>query len=277
MQGYRTETLRIGDLDLAFHLQDGDGPVAILQHGLCGDAAQPAQVFPPGTGFRHGVLECRGHGHSGTGPLERLSIATFAQDLIFMLERLGPCVLGGISMGAAIAQRIAVIRPDLVRGLILARPAWVCEAAPANMAANLAVGERLSRPATIDERDDFLGSTIGQRLAERAPDNLASLLGFFDRTPRASTAALLSRIARDGPGVTEAQLQDLRLPVLVIGHGQDEIHPLAHARRLAALIPGAELVEIPSKAQDKAGYTAAFRTALAHFLNERISDAKTRS
>ena len=55
----------------------------------------------------------------------------------------------------------------------------------------------------------FEASETARLLAEIAPDNLASLRGFFSREPQAITAALLQAIAADGPGVSE---EDLRNP-----------------------------------------------------------------
>jgi pimeloyl-ACP methyl ester carboxylesterase len=110
-------------------------------------------------------------------------------------------------------------------------------------------------------------------LAEQAPDNLASLTGFFTRQPRPVTAELLTRISRDGPGITEAQLAALSIPALVIGHGEDVIHPLSHARQLSAAIPGARLSEIPPKAQGRSAYESAFRTALSQFIQEMLDDS----
>lgn len=273
MQGYASHPFRRGAVELAFHVQDGDGPVFVFQHGLCGDALQPAQVAPPGA--RHVVLDCRGHGQSAAGPLDLLSIATFAEDLAALIkgQSFGPCVIGGISMGAAIALRLAVTRPDLVRALVLARPAWICAAAPQNMEPNAHVGEMLLQAPDPAEREEYLRSPEAQQLAAEAPDNLASLSGFFDRPPRAVTAALLTRISRDGPGVTEADLAALRIPTLVIGHDRDLIHPWTHATRLAALIPGAQLVKIPAKSDDKPGYVTGFRAALAQFLHGLPGDA----
>ena len=49
----------------------GSGPAMVFQHGLCGDAGQAAQVFPDG--FTRLTLECRGHGASEAGALDRLS------------------------------------------------------------------------------------------------------------------------------------------------------------------------------------------------------------
>jgi pimeloyl-ACP methyl ester carboxylesterase len=103
-------------------------------------------------------------------------------------------------------------------------------------------------------------------LATAGPDNLATLMGFFSRQPLDVTAALLGSIAADGPGVTETDLRSLTVPTLVIGHEMDVVHPLAFAEKLAALIPGARLVRITPKAQNRDRYVADMRSALADFL-----------
>jgi pimeloyl-ACP methyl ester carboxylesterase len=247
----------------------GCGPLVVFQHGLCGDAAQPAEVFPGDKGFRHAVLNCRGHGGSPLGPVKDLLIATFADDVARMITALPtpPVAVGGISMGAAIALRLAVRRPDLVPALILSRPAWVTESAPANMQPNTLVGQMLVQGLAA-----FDATEIARDLAEVAPDNLASLRGFFARQPLSDTAALLTRISADGPGVTEAELAALRLPVLVLGTEQDHVHPMAHAVRLAGLIPGAVLIEIPPKGQNRAAHVAAMQSAILGFL-KGLTDA----
>lgn len=249
--------------------EQGEGQPLVLQHGLCADAAQPAEVFPGG-GWRCLTLECRGHGRSDAGPPGRLSIAAFADDLAALIEARagGPVVLGGISMGAAISTRLAVLRPDLVRALVLARPAWVDAAAPDNMAPNALVGELLAAHPPEEARRRFEASEAARRLAAEAPDNLASLRGFFARQPLATTAELLRRISADGPGVSRAQLAALRVPALVLGTPRDLVHPLAHVDALAALIPGARRRVITSKAEGKERYLAEFRAAVAEFLAE---------
>lgn len=245
----------------------GAGLPVIFQHGLCGDAKQVAEVFPNDPRFRRITLECRGHGASELGD-GLLSIASFTDDLVALIESLGetPVVVGGISMGAAISLRLAVYRPDLVRALILARPAWLTRAAPANMAPNAEVGRLLSAMAPAEALATFLASKTARDLKDEAPANLASLESFFTRAPISTTAALLRAIAADGPGVSDETLRALKAPTLVIGHGRDAIHPFAHAQALAALIPHARLVAITAKADDKRRYIADFQTALATFL-----------
>ena len=256
-------------LSLAVH-DRGSGLPAVFQHGLCGDAGQPAEVFPFDLPARCLTLECRGHGGSEAGDSECFSLQTFADDLASWLDNLalGPVVLGGISMGAAIALRLAIVRPDLVRALVLARPAWIAEAGPTNMEPNALVGALLAGYDPAEARARFEASGTARDLAAAAPDNLASLRGFFSREPQAVTAALLARISADGPGVSRADIAALRIPTLLIGTEADAIHPLGHAETLAALIPGARLARITPKALDKPRYVQDFRAALAQFLSE---------
>jgi pimeloyl-ACP methyl ester carboxylesterase len=49
---------------VALRVDDGGGPgtPVVFQHGLCGDARQTAEVFPPDPAFRRRTLACRGHG-----------------------------------------------------------------------------------------------------------------------------------------------------------------------------------------------------------------------
>lgn len=253
-------------LRLAVYGQGGDGPALVFQHGLCGDARQIAEAMQ-GLGRQswHG-LECAGHGASEMGAP---SIAGFAEDVAALIETLPvPVVLGGISMGAAIASRIAVIRPDLVRALVLVRPAWVANDAPANMAPNAEVGALLAQHPADTARAIFAQSATAQRLAVESPDNLASLIGFFARAPQTDTARLLTAISADGPGIAEADLRGLSLPALICSTSQDAIHPVPHAQALAALIPQARLVDLPAKGRDKPAHLAALAAAMTQFLKE---------
>ena len=264
-------------VSLALHDGGGGGVPFVFQHGLCGSAAQTAEVTPGIAGIRPLTLECRSHGASEAGDPAAFSIATFTNDVVALIveRELARAIVGGISMGAAIALRLAVLQPDAVRALILARPAWVVASGPANMRPYGEVGELLARHEPAKARRLFLASETARNLATEAPDNLASLTGFFDRAPLGVTAQLLTRIAADGPGVTPADLANIACPVLIVGHHQDLAHPFAACQELVQLIPHARLVEITPKARDKAAYTSDFKAALAAFLKD-VLDGKAR-
>lgn len=243
----------------------GEGLPVIFQHGLGGDEAQVAEVFPDGYGIRRLTLECRGQGKSSLGNVNELSIAQFADDVLAFADSLGVgrFVIGGISMGAAIALRIAIRHPERVIALILARPAWLWAAAPANMRPFIEVASYL-RKRTVE---DFETSATAHRLAREAPDNLASLKKFFSVKDREAIATLIATIAGNGPDVSEAEVRAIAVPTLIIGHKIDAVHPLKFAQKLTGMIAGSQLVEITPKATDKPRHVAEFRTNVAQFLS----------
>ncbi len=247
----------------------GGGRPALFQHGLGGSEAQVAELFPDEAGLRRLTLECRGHGGSALGPAERLSMATFADDIAAFAERcdVPRFVAGGVSMGAALALRLAVRHPERVAALVLVRPAWLFDAAPANMAPFARVAELLRAHPPEQARDRFAASETGRTLARDAPDNHASLMGFFVRRPTDATAALLSRIAADGPGVSASDAAAVTLPALVLGNAPDAVQALALARQLADAIPGALFREVVAKASDRAAHAEAVRDAIRRFVH----------
>ena len=237
----------------------------IFQHGLGGDEAQVADVMPA-SGLRRLTLECRAQGRSEAGDPSGFAIATFVDDVLAFADACGVSrfAIGGISMGAAIALRIACLHPERVSALILARPAWLWDKAPANMQ----VFAELAPFLALRDRAGFDASPTAALLARQAPDNLASLRMFFDRPDCAIRAKLIAAISADGAGISRAQISALKTPTLVLGNAIDWIHPLAHAHQLAALIPGARFVEIAPKATDKSRHAAEFKAAVSAFLLE---------
>ena len=243
------------------------GLPVVFQHGLGGNEAQVAEVFPDG--FRRLTLDCRGQGHSPLGDPRVLSIATFADDVLAFADRRGLArfVVGGISMGAAIALRLAIRHPERILGLVLARPAWLWQAAPANMRPYAEVARHLRNPDLGAGRAAFEHSATARDLAQAAPDNLASLLGFFGAENPAALALLLAAIAEDGPGVSETDVRRISVPTLVLGTAIDAVHPLDFALQLATRIPGARFLEITPKATARPRYVQEFRAALGQFLS----------
>jgi len=252
---------------LAFYAE-GTGVPVLWQHGLGADETQPAEVFPAVAGIRRITLECCGHGRSETGDPNRLSIASFTSDALALLDHLGieRTVVGGISLGAAIAMRMAAFHPGRVSGLIVARPAWVEGGAVATMAPYLEIARLLQEYGPEEGARRFEATDVLAAVESVSPDNAQSLRWFFTRKNPESTIALLSRIPNDSPGVTADALRQIGVPTLIVDNDQEYVHPVESATRLKSLIPNAELRTITSKSVDKARYVAEFKDALAGFL-----------
>jgi len=261
--------------DAALRIFDtGQGGLPLVfQHGLGGDAAQVAQNFPDSPSRRRLTVECRAQGGSGAGHKRPFSIAMFTDDLLAAADAAGleRFVAGGISMGAAMALRLASRHPDRVLALVLVRPAWTFDVAPQNMRPYAEVAELLRNHPLDEARDIFAASATASRFRDEAPDNLASLLGFFARENATVFAEVMQAIANDGPGVTRAEAAGLAIPTLVIGSGIDLVHPLAAARSLADAIPDAAFVEVTPKAADKDRHFAEIRAAIGAFLDTNFN------
>jgi pimeloyl-ACP methyl ester carboxylesterase len=176
--------------------------------------------------------------------------------------------VGGISLGAAIALRLAVHYPERVSEQIIARPAWISEAAPERLRIYIDVAELLAQYGSEQGLERLLASERYRLVMKESPDNAASMRSFFAREP-VSTVALLSRIPAQGPGVTREQMSRLALPTLVIANEGDYVHSIAMATVVAELIPGAKLLIIPSKNFNRDTYVEAFKAALGEFLSNR--------
>ncbi|OJF89786.1 alpha/beta fold hydrolase [Pararhizobium antarcticum] len=262
-----TASLTQDSVQLAVH-DHGHGLPVVFQHGLGGDAAQVAQTFPETGGLRRITAECRGHGASRLGGTRPFSIRMFAEDVFDAARSRGIMrpVIGGISMGAAIALHLAHHHAGSIAALILVRPAWTFDPEPANMAPIRTIASLLKDHAPEEARRLFAASETAAELRANAPDNYASLLGYFDRPDATAFASVLADIAADGPGVSEAEAAALAIPTLVIGNSQDAIHPLASARTVAQTIRAATFVEVEPKATDKVRHFAEIRAAISHFL-----------
>ena len=256
-----------------FDTGQGRLPV-VFQHGLGGDANQVAQNFPDQPSYRRLTVECRAQGASSAGSRRPFSITMFADDVLAAADAAGldRFVAGGISMGAAIALRLAARHPDRVLGLVLVRPAWAFDAAPCNMRPYVEVAELIRRLPLAEAHDAFASSATSARFRAEAPDNLASLLGFFARENATTFAEVMQEIANDGPGVTQAAAARLAIPSLVIGSDIDLVHPLATARELGETIPDAAFVQVTPKAADKDRHFAEIRAAIGGFLDRHFNN-----
>ena len=258
---------RRDDADLSVY-DCGTGKALLFQHGLGGNEAQVAQVIPEGLDWRRITTECRGHGSSTLGMSRPFSIAMFAADVIAAADEKGVdrFIVGGISMGAAIALHLAKTHPERVIGLILVRPAWSFARAPDNLAPIREIADLLRSHPPAEGQTLFARSATAERLRVEAPDNLASLLGYFERPDAPDFADVLDDIASDGTGVSRADAARLAVPALILGNRQDAIHPLAVAQVMADALPNAHFLEVPAKAADAESHFAAVRTVIRQFL-----------
>ena len=261
--------------------------VIVFQHGIGGDVGQPARFL---AAERMGIPEkalsivhadFRGHGQSELGPEGELSIATLACDLEALLEHLKirQAAVGGISMGAAVALRFAVHRPDACTALILSRPAW------ADSPMSLQARQALALVATLLAEEDWQSSatetlersqifrTIDDVCSDAARSirgHIQSVLGCPER--RQPVIACLRRlpVAR-GLVDLHHDLARARCPALILAAEGDPVHPFGYARRIAQCLPDCALVQIaPKSAIDEAKHLQEVDRNIGDFLRSKL-------
>jgi pimeloyl-ACP methyl ester carboxylesterase len=243
-------------------------PGIVLAHGFGGSARNwRPQLRTLRARWRVVVYDARGHARS-EAPDEPAAyrMSELIADLLHAGEASGDPrpVLGGLSLGAAVALGAVLVQPERARALVLASH-------PAGPGSGRGVAASALAFAEAIERDGL--EAAGARFAWGPGSGLdpagAALVrqGLLEHRPHALAHVLRECLARLEPVEALApRLAALRLPVLVIA-GERDAGSLPVSRALAEAIPGAELAVIPG-----AGHVvnlaapAAFDTALLGFL-----------
>lgn len=171
-------------------------------------------------------------------------LADFAADTADLISRLGlgPCTVVGASLGAMVAQELAVRHPEFVHAVALLGTRRHADAFR-QMLARAAV-ERMLATAPVSHAD-----VVAQLTQMFGPGTLA------DDQAVADWSELIRRfpIRGDGPAAQyeavmnaehSGSLSRIGCPCLVIAFGADVVTPPACCREVADTIPGCQYVEI---------------------------------
>jgi len=223
----------------------GEGPPLLLVHGLSGSAANFVELAPRlSPSFRLLVPDLPGHG--GSAPLRGVeSLEPFAACLAGLLEReeAGPAAVVGHSLGGVLGVRLALMRPDLVRALVLVSAAGIATASVQARAIVTALGHLRPGRLVAPLRGPLAGSAWFRTLCFQhffvadAPALSALavhglLAGHVEHADvRTAGQALLREDVR-------GDLDRVACPALVVWGARDTQVPvgdaLAYARRLRA-------------------------------------------
>jgi pimeloyl-ACP methyl ester carboxylesterase len=96
-------------------------PIIFVHGALLNADLWIRQLHDFAAGWRCFAYDLRGHGKTGPSDLRRYSTATYAEDLLALLDALSlkSAVLCGLSLGGMIAQTFAALYPERVSRLIL--------------------------------------------------------------------------------------------------------------------------------------------------------------
>ena len=222
----------------------GEGPPVILGHSLlCSGEMWRHQV--PALARRHRVVNVDARGHGASGHItSRFTLYDSLADHVAVLDALGieRAVWVGLSQGAMVALRAALTAPRRVSGLVLL---------------DTDAGRETLGTVLKDSLLGVIARTVGVRPVKA---QVAKIM--FARTTLRENPALVAEwgerfAALHVPSILHAlaavtgrddllpRLGRISAPTLVMVGAEDAAQPPARARRLAAAIPGARLVEIP--------------------------------
>jgi pimeloyl-ACP methyl ester carboxylesterase len=255
-------------LDFYFE-EHGSGVPLIFSHGLAGNADHAKELVGTVPGFRLIFYDNRGHGKTrDPGDIAKLNFHTMADDARALLDHLAieKAVVGGVSMGAAIALAFCLAHPQRTLAVILTRPAWLNQPEPPNLAMFSAIVGMIQDAGIEKARARFEQSRIYATWRKTYPPAATMVDGLFaGRTP-AAIVATYQAIPRSVPYRSPVELRSIAVPVLVLANHRDPIHPFEYGEALARAIPNSQLKEFPSKTEGLEQHTAAFRNCLAEFL-----------
>ncbi len=260
--------------NLNFHYQsEGAGLPVVLLHGLGGDVDQPRGLAGGLPGVRLITLDFRGHGQTEPlGPEEKISIRQFAADVPALMDALSlpSAVVGGISLGAAVALRFALDYPARVRALVLSRVAWLEGPNLYNQRVFAEIAGLIRQYGTAEGKARFRQSETYAAVSNQSSDGAKSLLGHFDSPQAAASVCRLERLPADAPIQSLHEAAGIAVPTLVLANGRDPVHPLAFGQAIAGAIPGATFAELTSKSESLERHTADFRRELLEYLQRHF-------
>ncbi|SFM76352.1 Pimeloyl-ACP methyl ester carboxylesterase [Saccharopolyspora antimicrobica] len=176
---------------------------------------------------------------------EHPSIDTAAADVLALLDRLElpEVVLGGCSMGGYVAMGVLRAAPKRVAGLLLVDTKSVADN-DEQRANRLNAADRAEREGTSGWlAEGTLPNVLGRTTRAHRPEVLKHVRELIDAQPPEGVA-WAQRAMANRPDSTDA-LRAFTGPALVVVGAEDSLTPPEHARALADVLPGGELVTLP--------------------------------
>ncbi len=224
-------------------------PAVLMLHGTGGHwETFVSNLGPFSAHFRCVAIDMVGNGFSGKPDVD-YEIDLYVEHAFAVLDALAieRSSIIGTSLGAWVAARSALTHPDRVDKLVLMSPAGLV-ATESNMQRI-----RAERTAAVDdpswERIKGLFDHLIADERNRIPDMVAVRQAIY-RLPETRGAIdhvliLQDPLARDRNLISEEEWSSIAAPTLVVASGQDDSEYESTARRVATLIPNAEVLEMP--------------------------------
>lgn len=234
-----------------------DAPALVFVHGASGNLRDTRLAFEEALAgrFRLIFVDRPGHGYSERGPADAYRPAVQARLIGGLLDALGVrrAIAVGHSWGGAVVAQLALLRPDLVEGLVFIAPAthpwpggvdWYYDVAAAPV-----LGPLFSYTVAPVVAGQVAPRAIGNVFApEAAPDGYADAIG-LDLLMRPATFHANARdvaLLKGELAAAVAEYPRIGQPAVVITGDRDTVvYPDIHSAGLARDLPRARLVVLP--------------------------------
>lgn len=187
------------------------------------------------------AYDYRGHGRTEkVGGACRIAI--LAEDLRHLLERLGlrPVHLVGLAVGSMIAQQVAVLDSNLIRGLVLASPR--SELDPRGVTYNEQRAEIVEARGMRDVVDMTIERAFSAEFQRSHPETMRWFRGEFLSNDPHGYAAVCRGLCTFG--LTD-RLQEIRCPTLLLAGELDQLCPVSEAVSMQSHIAGSRCETLP--------------------------------
>jgi pimeloyl-ACP methyl ester carboxylesterase len=242
--------IAIGDVELNYD-RFGAGQPVLLICGT-GQASFTWQLFQVpalvAEGYEAVTFDYRGTPPSDCPPAPH-SVKQMAEDVAGLIEKLelAPCRIAGLSLGALIAQELALAHPDLVRA------AAMMGTVGRGDVFRRALTESWVERAESDVRLPKLAEVVDVAFNLYSPfmlnddERMRNYLDFAMAAPPWENPGRLGQFRADADyGERLEDLAGIRVPSMVIGFELDVLTPATLCREVAEAIPGCRYVEIPA-------------------------------
>jgi pimeloyl-ACP methyl ester carboxylesterase len=247
----------------------GSGTPLLFLHGLGSDSTDSRRGLGEMPGFEIALVDQRGHGKSSpVTNVDGFSLGAMVADVAAVIAALGWSrpVVGGGSMGAAVALSYALAHPDACAALVLVAPALSNHRHPA-AASFQAIADRIDAVGL-----ELAAAEVAQQLIVdgAAPAAAEAAVAPWLKQDPASLAAGMRAVFGWRPFNSFDELAVVKVPVAIIAVPGDEWHPLALAEQLHRRLSLSDLEVLPSLqvAWEPGSTGAAIRRSLSRLTEE---------
>jgi pimeloyl-ACP methyl ester carboxylesterase len=231
---------------------EGDGPLVVLLHGFPESRLTWKRQLPAlaAAGFRAVAPDLRGYGDSPRPKgVERYRVPVLVEDVVELIEAEGrgePCVLVGHDWGAVVAWSLSMMRPDLVRRLVILNvphPAAIAREVKRSGRQKLKLLYQLffQMPLLPELFMRLFGKSLMRRAGRFTEDEIDAYARQWHLTPMLS----YYRALRHSRGEMRRLVRRIEMPVLILWGEREPVFLASAIEDLDAWVTDVRIERIP--------------------------------